>query len=79
MTLHAQSPSIATELAEHFAELGCASAILANQILARFPQYREAKGDPRSAFWRDQAQQMLCTVIEAESTVECAETLHTTH
>lgn len=79
MTLLARTPSIANELAEHFAELGCASSILANQILERFPQYREAKGDPRSGFWREQAHKMLCTVIEAESTVEIAENFHTTH
>jgi hypothetical protein len=79
MNLLTRTPSVANELAEHFAELGCASSILANQILERFPQYREAKGDPRSAFWREQAQQMLYTVIEAELTVVNVEIIHTTH
>lgn len=62
--------NIGLKLAEHFAELCCASAILANQILQAFPDYRAAKANPADAFWRSRAPMMLEQVEQAERNLE---------
>ena len=64
--------NLSMALSEHFAELCCASAILANQLLQSFPDYRRAKADLSDPFWRTRGQEMLHQVEQAEQSLESA-------
>lgn len=46
------------------AEVACASAHKANEILESFPEYREAKDDPRHSFWITSAPRMCEALIQ---------------
>jgi len=53
------------QLAEAFAELACNSASLANDLLQRFPRYRQAKENLADTFWQGDASRMLKAIESA--------------
>ena len=53
------------QLAEAFAELACGSSALANDLLQRFPGYRNAKENLADVFWQGDASRMLVAIRSA--------------
>lgn len=57
------------QLAEAFAELACRSATLANDLLQRFPGYRQAKENLADTFWQGDASRMLKAIESAPAPI----------
>lgn len=58
--------SLRAAVFNHMCEVSCLSAHAAHEILGRFPEYRPAKDDPKHAFWKQNAREMLQELQKCE-------------